>query len=256
MNINNNYQYRNSYNTNFSGIADLQKLKELKNRLEPETLKRFASKNFDDAVQEWLSIPNEILDRNFKCHDLNLRLKRLNIESIIRKRGLSEQDMRLYDVKDYITHDIYDFAEMLARDTRIELPYINFLLMRISEGEFSKEFAFRAYKTAVDGIYGKNGTNKSSQANNTTTTPSQKRITEEEFVAHITKKLAQSDFKKSSLNKAEIHNLSLLLKTSVDQILNMDKKEYRRLANIYHVDGTNFCGKDYFSIVDTLYKAQ
>ena len=102
----------------------------------------------------------------------------------------------------------------------------------------------------------KTESSNTSSSTSTTTTPSQKRITEEEFVAHITKKLAQSDFKKSSLNKAEIHNLSLLLKTSVDQILNMDKKEYRRLANIYHVDGTNFCGKDYFSIVDTLYKAQ
>lgn len=251
MNILTSYQTNNT-NPSFTGIVNMQNLKNLMKEVEPEAIKKITKDSLEDFAKTWVDIPNAKLDVWFSCHDLNLALKRNNIQSLLEKRGFSSKDDFFYDVSNNVTDENYNLAVLLAKEKSTSLIDMRYILGLIKEGKMRLEDAFAQFRKA----HNTNGDYRFFEkfANNTT----KRKVgwTREQFISHIQGKINNRNFQKSDLKDSEIRNLAKLLGTTEEQVRNMDKQEYRRLSIKFHPDSAEKGKEDIFSILNNLYNCK
>ena len=147
MNTLTNYRINNT-NPSFTGTVNMQNLKNLMKEVEPEAIKKITKDSLEDFARTWVDIPNAKLDAWFSCHDLNLALKRNNIQSLLEKRGFSSKDAFFYDVSNNVTDENYNLAVLLAKEKSISLIDMRFILGLIKEGKMRLEDAFTQFRKA------------------------------------------------------------------------------------------------------------
>lgn len=259
MNTSINYQMNNS--PSFAGTVNMQKLRELMKQVEPEAIKKITKGSMEDFAKRWVDIPNPKLDAWFYCHDLNLNLKRNNIEALLEKRGFTSKDDFFYDVAHCVTDENYDLAVLLAKEKSMSLIEMRFILGRVKEGKMRLEDAFAQHRK----IHNKNGDYRKSEKFGEDATKrvgenqSTKRKggwTKEQFIEYIQEKIEKRSFKKTDLKDSEIRNLAKLLGTTEEQVRNMDKQEYRRLSIKFHSDSSGKSQEGIFCILNNLYNCK
>ena len=259
MNITINYQTNN--NPSFAGTVNMQKLRELMKQVEPEAIKKITKRSMEDFAREWVNIPNPKLDALFYCHDLNLNLKRMNIEALLEKRGFSSKDIFFNDIKHNVTHSNYDLAVLFAKDESMSLIEIRSILGKINEDKMSLEDAFAQFRKThnTSSSYRtseKFGEDFTKQTSENQSTKRQNGWTKEQFITHIQQKIEKRRFTILDLKDSEVRNLAKLFGTTEEQIRNMDKQEYRRLSLKFHPDSAGTGKEDIFWILNSLYNSK
>lgn len=256
MNTITNSQVNNT-NPSFTGTVNMQKLKKLMKEVEPEAIKKITNGSLEDFAKTWVDIPNAKLDAWFYCHDLNLSLKRNNIQTLLEKRGFSSKDDFFYDISHNVTDENYDLAVLLAKDKSISLIDMRSILSRVKEGKMRLEDAFTQFRKTHNtngdySTYEKFGDNTTKRAGEKGTTKRKVGWTREQFISHIQGKINKRGFQKSDLKDSEVRNLAKLLGTTEEQVRNMDKQEYRRLSIKFHPDSAGKETEDIFCILNSL----
>lgn len=259
MNITTNYQMNN--NPSFAGTVNMQKLRDLMKQVEPEAIKKITKGSMEDFAKEWANIPNPKLSAWFYCHDLNLMLKRNNIEALLEKRGFTSKDDFFHDVVHNVTDANYDLAVLLAKESSMTLIEIRSILGKVKDGSMRLEDAFAQFRKThnTSGGYrtseqfGEDFTKRTSENQSTKRKNS---WTKEQFIAHIQQKIEKRGFKKADLKDSEVRNLAKLLGTTEEQVRNMDKQEYRRLSLKFHPDSAGKGKEDIFCILNSLYNCK
>lgn len=144
----------------------------------------------------------------------------------------------------FANDDISSATKILFEDTSFDEEFIKRVATKINKGnvkEFKKALINKDWDL-LSKLCGEKFNCKelgfATKVNNEfKATSSTGRITRSDFVRYMNDKLAHIDkFDVATLKDSEVRNLAKLLGTTEEQILNMDKKEYRRLCLKTHPD--------------------
>ena len=248
--------YQTNSNPSFAGTVNMQKLRDLMKQVEPEAIKKITKGSMEDFAKEWANIPNPKLSAWFYCHDLNLMLKRNNIEALLEKRGFTSKDDFFHDVVHNVTDANYDLAVLLAKESSMTLIEIRSILGKVKDGSMRLEDAFSQFRKAHNANGGRFGEGATKTASESQSANRKGGWTKEQFISHIQGKVERKGFRKADLKDSEVRNLAKLLGTTEEQIRNMDKQEYRRLSIQFHPDTAGKGKEDIFCILNSLYNCK